>query len=89
MCGIVAGYGAPDVPAGERMLARLTHRGPDGRGTVSVGADAWLGHRRLSIVDVAHGGQPLATGTGAVSYTHLTLAVDYSVSTSCVPVSLL
>ncbi len=62
MCGIVAGYGAPDVPAGERMLARLIHRGPDGRGTVSVGADAWLGHRRLSIVDVAHGDQPLLTG---------------------------
>src|SRR5680860_1659227 len=64
MCGIVAGYGAPDVPEAERMLARLHHRGPDGRGAVSLGADAWLGHRRLSIVDLEHGDQPLATAAG-------------------------
>ncbi len=64
MCGIVAGYGEPDVPETERMLARLFHRGPDGRGAVSLGADAWLGHRRLSIVDLEHGDQPLATEAG-------------------------
>ena len=64
MCGIVAGYGEPDVPETERMLARLVHRGPDGRGAVSLGADAWLGHRRLSIVDLEHGDQPLATAAG-------------------------
>ncbi|MEA2421263.1 MAG: hypothetical protein QOF55_362, partial [Thermoleophilaceae bacterium] len=40
------------------MLARLVHRGPDDEGCVTLG-DAWLGHRRLSIVDVKGGRQPL------------------------------
>jgi asparagine synthase (glutamine-hydrolysing) len=42
------------------MLGRLVHRGPDGEGEMAVG-DAWLGHRRLSIVDVEGGAQPLRT----------------------------
>ena len=66
MCGIVAGYGAPDVAAGERMLARIAHRGPDGRGAVSVGGEAWLGHCRLAIVDVERGEQPLGTAGGGL-----------------------
>jgi asparagine synthase (glutamine-hydrolysing) len=45
------------------MLARLVHRGPDDEGCVSVG-DAWLGHRRLSIVDVEGGRQPLGVDSG-------------------------
>ena len=36
------------------MLERLAHRGPDDRGTVQVNG-SWLGHRRLSIVDVGGG----------------------------------
>ena len=40
------------------MLGRLEHRGPDDEGEVTVG-DNWLGHRRLSIVDVESGHQPL------------------------------
>src|SRR5436305_13763161 len=59
MCGIAAQYGLVDPDAGRRMLARLVHRGPDDEGCVSVGDDAWLGHRRLSIVDVEGGAQPL------------------------------
>ena len=42
------------------MLARLAHRGPDDEGEIEVGS-SWLGHRRLSIVDLEHGAQPLAT----------------------------
>src|SRR3954470_17362579 len=42
------------------MLARLEHRGPDDGGEVHVNG-SWLGHRRLSIVDVTTGHQPLAT----------------------------
>jgi asparagine synthase (glutamine-hydrolysing) len=45
------------------MLDRLVHRGPDDEGCVAVG-DAWLGHRRLSIVDVDGGRQPLGPGSG-------------------------
>src|SRR4051812_49963622 len=60
MCGIVAEHGCSDPDQLERMLERLAHRGPDDRGAVRVNG-SWLGHRRLSIVDVASGRQPLAT----------------------------
>ena len=63
MCGIAAIYGRPDGATGQRMLDRLVHRGPDDEGSVEVG-DAWLGHRRLSIVDVDGGHQPLVGGAG-------------------------
>ena len=42
------------------MLRRLEHRGPDDHGEIELGR-SWLGHRRLSIVDVHSGRQPLAT----------------------------
>ncbi len=58
MCGIVAEHGTTDAAGLERMLERLTHRGPDDSGTIGVGR-SWLGHRRLSIVDVVGGRQPL------------------------------
>ena len=60
MCGIVAEHGGSDSTALERMLERLTHRGPDDHGSLQLG-DAWLGHRRLSIVDLASGAQPLVS----------------------------
>src|SRR5215217_7246122 len=60
MCGIVAEYGAADPAELERMLERIAHRGPDDRGSVQVDG-SWLGHRRLSIVDVEGGAQPLRT----------------------------
>ena len=63
MSGIVAAYGPFDAGLGERMLARLVHRGPDGEGSRRVG-DAWLGHRRLAIVDVEHGDQPIGNPAG-------------------------
>ncbi len=58
MCGIVAEHGTTDADGLERMLTRIAHRGPDDSGRVGVGR-SWLGHRRLSIVDVAGGQQPL------------------------------
>ena len=47
------------------MLARLEHRGPDDEGEISVNG-SWLGHRRLSIVDVETGRQPLRTADEAL-----------------------
>ncbi len=41
----------------EVLLDRLSHRGPDGRGVARV-PGAWLGHRRLAIVDPRGGAQP-------------------------------
>jgi asparagine synthase (glutamine-hydrolysing) len=63
MCGIAAEHGGTDTDEGERMLGRLVHRGPDDEGTVCVDR-SWLGHRRLSIVDVDGGGQPLVNEAG-------------------------
>src|SRR4051812_6003487 len=65
MCGIVAQHGRTDPEELERMLERLTHRGPDDHGSVTLG-ESWLGHRRLSIVDVDGGRQPLVTPDGDV-----------------------
>jgi asparagine synthase (glutamine-hydrolysing) len=46
-----------------RMRDTLVHRGPDGAGLFVDGA-VGLGHRRLSIVDVEHGAQPMTTADG-------------------------
>jgi asparagine synthase (glutamine-hydrolysing) len=49
----------------ERMRDVMTHRGPDAAG-VFCERGIGLGHRRLSIVDVAHGQQPMANDDGAL-----------------------
>jgi len=65
MCGI-AGYFAltprPIAPQGvlERMVEAVRHRGPDAGGVYHDGRAA-LGHRRLSIIDLSGGKQPLST----------------------------
>jgi asparagine synthase (glutamine-hydrolysing) len=70
MCGI-AGILLADsqgvVPNGacEAMRDALTHRGPDAAGVLYDGGVA-LGHRRLSIIDLAGGDQPLANEDGSV-----------------------
>src|SRR6185503_1273577 len=61
-----------DVRQVERMRDVLTHRGPDDAGMfidARIGRVA-LGHRRLSIVDVASGQQPMMNedGTLHISY---------------------
>ncbi|WP_265444920.1 asparagine synthase (glutamine-hydrolyzing) [Flexivirga meconopsidis] len=64
MCGIV-GYLGPGGNAAmlQRMNDSQAHRGPDGQGTFTDG-ELGLGHRRLSIIDVAHGQQPMTTKDG-------------------------
>ncbi len=63
MCGI-AGYAAldPRMPLdathAAAMLACVAHRGPDDHG-VHAAAGIVLGHRRLSVIDVAGGHQPI------------------------------
>lgn len=58
MCGIAGCFGKKDETTINRMLDALTHRGPNDRGIHVSGNMAW-GHTRLSIVDVAHGHQPI------------------------------
>jgi len=62
VCGIIAAYGTIDPEKCERMLARIHHRGPDDTGRVHL-EHAWLGHQRLSIMDVTGGKQPIADDT--------------------------
>lgn len=64
MCGIAgilsSGRALDDrLPVLERMLARIAHRGPDGEGRVHHRHQALLGHRRLAIIDLEHGAQPM------------------------------
>ena len=65
MCGIV-GFTAEYLdPASARqtakaMAALIRHRGPDGEGYYAD-TRAALGHRRLSIIDVNGGGQPIVS----------------------------
>jgi len=49
----------------DRMNDSQSHRGPDGRG-VYLSPGVALGHRRLSIIDVATGQQPLFNEDGSV-----------------------
>jgi len=61
MCGIagIAGFVNPEREARlEAALRRLVHRGPDGAG-VHRAPNAILGMRRLAIIDLASGGQPV------------------------------
>jgi asparagine synthase (glutamine-hydrolysing) len=69
MCGI-CGIATPTSlgwdPGESRLVTMrdaLVHRGPDGAG-LHLGPGIALGHRRLSIVDVSHGAQPMRTPDG-------------------------
>jgi len=74
MCGIAGiattdGLRETDLPLADRMLAALRHRGPDEQRLVSDRYAA-LGARRLSIIDLETGGQPIANEDGSVQVTH-------------------
>jgi asparagine synthase (glutamine-hydrolysing) len=67
ICGVVALDGRldPEVRASiDAMTRTLSHRGPDGQGVRSDGTAA-LGHRRLAIIDVATGAQPMTNEDGS------------------------
>jgi asparagine synthase (glutamine-hydrolysing) len=67
MCGIAGFAGAGDLTDLRRMNAALVHRGPDDEG---IWADqenhVFLGHRRLSILDIEGGHQPMWTADGQI-----------------------
>jgi asparagine synthase (glutamine-hydrolysing) len=84
MCGIAGFVGRGDRVDLASMTQALTHRGPDGHGTfVNAEAGVYLGHRRLAIVDLAGGVQPLWNEDGTVAviyngeiYNHLDLRAE-------------
>ena len=73
MCGICGAIGVKSREAGEalvrRMMAAMVHRGPDDEG-VLIAPPVGLGMRRLSIIDLLNGGQPVwnETNTLAIVY---------------------
>ena len=72
ICGIAIPQGVnQDVDAATlvRMRDSLTHRGPDDGG-LYIDRAVGLGHRRLSIVDLAGGHQPMSNEDGSVWITY-------------------
>jgi asparagine synthase (glutamine-hydrolysing) len=70
MCGIVGIFDLSGrAPIEERRLGRmadtLVHRGPDGGGLMTE-PGVGLGHRRLSIIDLEGGRQPLVDASGQI-----------------------
>jgi asparagine synthase (glutamine-hydrolysing) len=69
MCGICGLFDLEGHPVErellERMRGAITHRGPDGAGELFDGPVA-LGHRRLSIIDVSGGAQPIGNESGSL-----------------------
>ena len=65
MCGIAGFVGRGDRTDLERMTRAIAHRGPDADGHwIEEATAVHLGHRRLAIVDLAGGGQPMGTADG-------------------------
>lgn len=58
MCGIVGFVQSPWAESAERALAAIASRGPDGAG-LHREAGVVLGHRRLAVIDLATGDQPM------------------------------
>jgi asparagine synthase (glutamine-hydrolysing) len=67
MCGIAGFVGQGDRDILGRMTDAIRHRGPDAEGHwVDESAAVFLGHRRLSIVDLSGGAQPMWTRDGRI-----------------------
>jgi asparagine synthase (glutamine-hydrolysing) len=73
MCGIAGMLRQDGGRVDPNLLGRMTdvmaHRGPDGHG-LHVDGPVGLGHRRLAIIDLTTGAQPMATADGMVWITY-------------------
>lgn len=58
MCGIAGVHNFQNPYLVQRMLSKIQHRGPDGWGAQQTRAGT-IGHRRLAIIDVEGGHQPM------------------------------
>ena len=66
ICGYTSSLGSDeDRRVIESMKEYLRHRGPDGEGSF-FSEECVLGHRRLSIIDIESGHQPMANEDGSV-----------------------
>jgi asparagine synthase (glutamine-hydrolysing) len=70
MCGICGFAGVGSEADLRAMNAAQAHRGPDGEGAFhDPDLAVFLGHKRLSIIDIAGGAQPMATSDGRLAVT--------------------
>ena len=81
MCGICGFTQATEssLPTLKAMCDVMAHRGPDGEGQyIDAESGIALGHRRLSLIDLANGNQPMvrATGEHAAAITSPALHLD-------------
>ena len=69
MCGICGIFDLSGTHIDRSLLGRMTsimtHRGPDGEGQF-VDGEVGLGHRRLSIIDLGGGAQPIGNEDGSL-----------------------
>jgi asparagine synthase (glutamine-hydrolysing) len=65
MCGIAGAVGFGDAALIRSMADTIAHRGPDGEGYFS-GGGVHLGNRRLAILDLEGGSQPMSNEDGSV-----------------------
>lgn len=68
MCGICGFIGEVEDSKTvlKKMMDKIAHRGPDDEG-MYVDEQAAIGHRRLSIIDLSHGAQPMYNETGDIA----------------------
>lgn len=73
MCGILGGISIEpfaelnDPAILDRAIDAIAHRGPDDRGSmIAPDRRAFFGHRRLSIIDLAGGHQPISNETDRI-----------------------
>lgn len=84
MCGIAGFCGAGDIGDIRAMTDALAHRGPDGAGYHADETHrVFLGHRRLAVIDIAGGAQPMWNETTTVAvifngeiYNHVELRAE-------------
>ena len=63
ICGVIGLAGEEGTRLVDQMTASIHHRGPDETGQFAEGGVA-LGHKRLSIIDLGGGQQPMRTADG-------------------------
>ena len=69
MCGICGFVGSGDLNYLNKMLSHLQHRGPDAEGLWQSNDGVFLGHKRLSIIDIKSGKQPMISNDLSVAIT--------------------
>src|SRR6266567_5216130 len=86
ICGVAGGEPARGRELVQRMCGSMVHRGPDDEGVVLAGG-VTLGMRRLSIIDLAGGHQPMHNEDSTIwvvqngeIYNHLELREQLSVA---------